>query len=321
MKSGISMLRRDQAYDTGLVKTKTTSMFFDKIWVPSSLMDDPYIGENFGYQQIPKIVRIDENLVINHSRYYKLSREFPSLFGRNSLPSRSEIIKCTRSFLYSTNRNGGIFRIVGFFRAIFEMDITPVYFSQTQYEAEHETFKWLGKNLEHYMRIKPTHVVSKLQKGKANWIAPPPISKFDSIAFCIEGIPEIIEEKLKWAQVLELRNDKNEQKKLRRFRNWMIGLNDKTGSEIQDIIGQSIDDYKFALRKHGVLATTGALTTVVSVATSIEGISSGNAIETLTAGLAIATGITVFTINEAINFAECRRAPVAFIYDVLNSKV
>jgi hypothetical protein len=41
---------------TGFVKPKTTSLFYDKIWLPESLIRS-HLGEGLGYSSIPVLIR------------------------------------------------------------------------------------------------------------------------------------------------------------------------------------------------------------------------------------------------------------------------
>jgi len=76
---------------------------------------------------------------------------------------------------------------------------------------------------------------------------------------------EIVDEKqLSWEQVLQFRQDEDARKKYIRLIHWLEkDLLDKPQSYIEDEISIKLDDYKTALKRHGIKTALGALSDVL----------------------------------------------------------
>jgi hypothetical protein len=80
----------------------------------------------------------------------------------------------------------------------------------------------------------------------------------------ISDIALVEEEKLSWEQVLEFRRDKSARRKYRRFiRWWSHAIDSATPSQLHDDIAAKLDDYEWSLKKHGLVAATGALSCIL----------------------------------------------------------
>ncbi|MPN10140.1 hypothetical protein SDC9_157435 [bioreactor metagenome] len=139
----------------------------------------------------------------------------------------------------------------------------------------------------------------------------------EPIHFVINHIPSIIENNLSWDQVLDIRQDKNSIKKLRRLRNWMYGLEGKEDHQIVDVLDLALDDYKYALKKHGVLTSSGAITTILSAGSTLVATLNGDQNKMLAAGLTITGGVIAYTVKQTIDLMDQKRAPIAFLYDIM----
>lgn len=298
--------KNDTSFATGLVKPKTTSLLFDKIWVPLDLRTSTY-GFFMGFHDIPPNILLVEPVEEKFGGAYDSDLLNCIMLNRPSYTVEADIVNL--NFLYSASRNRGIATAAMGFKKLYDIDMTPVYFNKTQYELEHT-----GNKYETYQ----DELIHCLTLNKATNEQNKMLLKSNSIAFCIEGIPEIIDEKLNWEQVQDIRNDKESIKKLKRFKYWMLGLNGKSSDELQANICKALDDYTFAMKKHGVLMTTGGITTVVSAGSTTINSLSHDTLDIIMMGITVATGITAFTIKEAVNYCEAKRAPIAFLYDILN---
>lgn len=82
----------------------------------------------------------------------------------------------------------------------------------------------------------------------------------DLILHTINGSKLIDESALSWPQIAEIRRDDEARRKLRRMHTWfdtaMVG---KPTSVLADSIATKVDDYEWALKKHGISTVTGAL--------------------------------------------------------------
>jgi hypothetical protein len=84
-----------------------------------------------------------------------------------------------------------------------------------------------------------------------------------ALAWMIEQLDLAKEESLEWPQVLEFRNDEEAKRNYRRLLHWLDkDMASKSLEFVQDEMSQRLEDYKWALKKHGVetfLSTASAL--------------------------------------------------------------
>jgi len=80
------------------------------------------------------------------------------------------------------------------------------------------------------------------------------------IVASIKGLRIVDEDQLTIGQVIEFRCDKQAAKKYQRMLRWldttMVG---KTEAEVVDTIEQKLEDYEWAIKKHGIKTVTGAV--------------------------------------------------------------
>lgn len=294
---------------TGLERPKTTSLFFDKIWVPPDFKYSPY-GIAYGFNNIPSEICIEDknekklNEQLKIMSYAMLNKYGPDVFSCTSLDElinaekNREVISLKKNkniesdfeFLYSNNRNIGIRKIVANFRQIYGIEITPLFINKTKFE------ECISASLDE-------------QRKDDNC---------NALEVSINYIPTILEDQLTWEQVLNLRRDKVSKNKLKRLKYWInLELKDKSRDEIVSLLDKMIDDYKFALTKHGILTTIGGFSSILtSSSTVIEAITEDFS-GVLSAGFVITAGIITFTTSQIIDLMQTKREPIAFIYDVL----
>lgn len=279
---------------TGIVKPKTTALFFDKLWIP-----DGY--ENYDINcNIPKEIRFRINKQLSTNNKYKLrTNSFliePLQFIEKDIYGVDKIKKLEnfkeykgRRFFSSKSRNSGLSKVVFTLKKYYNIDITPIYLNPTQFDIDFNDKKTRINNIEN------------------------PI-----VIICTEQIPFILEEKLEWKQVLEFRYDKKSVAKLLRFKNWVnIELLDCKREVIISKFELALDEYKNALKKHGIETIVGGFSTVLSSSAMIlENIGDGINVQS-SVGLSIATGLTVFTVEKYLSYKETQNNPIAYIYDVL----
>ncbi len=278
---------------TGIVKPKTTALFFDKLWIPEGY-------ENYDINcNIPKEIRFrinkplpmdNEDILITDSFYSN-----PLPFIERDMYDLSKIKKLEnfkeykgKRFFSSKSRNSGLSKVVFTFKKYFNIDIIPIYLSPTQFDIDFNEKKTRINNIENPVVI-----------------------------ICTEQIPSILEEKLEWEQVLEFRCDKKAVEKLFRFRNWVnIELLDCKREVIISKFELALDEYKNALKKHGIETIAGGFSTVLtSSAMILENIGEGINVQS-SVGFSIAAGLTVFTVEKYLSYKETRNNPIAYIYDV-----
>lgn len=296
---------------TGFVRPKTTALFFDKIWIPRSL-SRTYLGEIMGYADIPDSVRFIEK-----------SEEFfiKNAFTMCNCPYRS--IEDEVNFLFSRGRNRAISKLIKEFETMYKLNIVAIFFDKTEFErtllyapdiniGDYLGFDFIdinGESLDNNEKLK------KKIKKNVEHINNETKSPQNAIEVCIKLIPEIVEEKLEWKQVEEIRKDKKSFESLRRFWNWFdIEMKDKTNREVEEILETKLEEYKFALKKHGILTIIGGFTTVLSSTSTLLTAILSNKLEIISAGLAVSAGIITFTSDQIAEIFQNRREPIAYIY-------
>jgi len=327
----------DYRYATGFVKPKTTSILFDKILVTDDLLDEN--ASQLGYAYIPNEVLLTESHLdelfspkarkskkkfsamhelthfvmdmalapfamrgikrdmsnsINKLRYIPhVMRNEPYIISEDRWRISSEDLKALNEldydvkveYMYSSNRNNGITKIIDYY-SVLGVYLVPVFFSPTEHEKQFN---------QHSNEL----------------------TKRPAISICINNFPEMVEEHLDWEQVLNIRNDKKSIIKVRRLKNWLNKeILCKSDSEMKSILDEAIDDYKFALKKHGIQTIAGAISTVSTASvTLLNTLSQSGSFDV--AGLSIASGLSVFAIKSFVDRMEAKRHPVALIYDLM----
>lgn len=283
------LFNNEEKYATGLVKPKTTAIFFDKLLVTEDLLDRRL--SRLGYTDIPNEILLRPNLsrfVVAHEISHFVMDMGIQEYSSDNIYSL--FTDQTQVYKTSMNRNQRIYEVIEIYRQQLGINIVPIYFSPIEYEQY-----FLPSN------------------NNVNQLSP-------TISICINQIPEIVEDKLTWEQVLQIRQDKESLKKVRRFNNWVtLELSNKSQSEISAILEKSIDEYSYALKKHGIKTTVGAISTIQSITTTIATAFTENT-NFLVPGIMISTGVSVFAINSFIDSIEAKRHPIAIIYDLLKIK-
>ena len=90
--------------------------------------------------------------------------------------------------------------------------------------------------------------------------------------------------KLSWKQVMDFRQDKNALHKYRSLRLWFFdGIKAKSLNQATDIIAQRIEDYQWAIKKHGLNTIAGVFSKIVSLQ-SISAIATGAGLTAIIGG-------------------------------------
>lgn len=305
----------NETFATGLVKPKTTSLFFDKIWIPSNLKTS-FEGEMLGYNVIPDAVRLKDDA----EKWFDSYSDGPANCPYESVDGID--------YLFSKNRNNTIMRVVRNFKRFYDIDVTPIFLHKTEFEkmlmcdcADIRALNFLSNNKYISSDKEPSQML-KIGKNyrEENLTTDKTDKKVEAIEVCINFIPEVLEDRLDWQQVLDMRADKESIMKLRKFKNWVItDLSGKTEKEIIASLEQTLDEYTFALRKHGVLTTIGGLSTILSAASSVLSMSSDNRLEILSTAFVITAGILTYSSSQAAEYLHNKKSPIAYIY-LINQK-
>jgi len=137
-------------------------------------------------------------------------------------------------------------------------------------------------------------------------------------------------ENLSWDHIIEFRQDSESLRKYRDLKIWFQqGINASSVSEATDIIAAKIDNYEWALKKHGMETLKGALTMLLDYknagisASAITGgtVLAGSLGGAIAGGLVIAGQTTAWLMERHIQKKEIIRGndkEIAFIYDINN---
>lgn len=138
----------------------------------------------------------------------------------------------------------------------------------------------------------------------------------------------LVSNDISWEQVLEFRKDSIACGHYRELRIWLNdALKTKSVTEATDIIGQRIDKYEWAIKKHGLETLTGSLKILldskyVAAITTGAGIAGlvGGPIWALVAGGSLALGKVAIWISERLieleDIKRSRYSEVALIYEI-----
>lgn len=319
---------------TGFVKPKTTALFFDKLYIPKKVIASSF-GQQSEYDKIPKDILFDIDKDMDDlfsGKFYSVCQQntgiavnlnettllsfISSFVGIDvdlsddgidvdlsekpiNTTSKRRLINYSANcgkFLLSIFRNRFIIMVANEIEHMFYINVVPIFFDKTDFE------KSLDKNL--------VTEDCKLEN-------PEELKHYNFYEALITCDQMIDESKLSWEQVLEIRKDKIEQAKLKRFRLWANSDFDNCSKEqIIDIIGSTYNDYVAALQKHGIKTLSGSFATVLTEA-AIGMLSAwgGNTINYVGLGLQLAVG-TVPLGRAVKDYVKLRKEPIAYYYDI-----
>ncbi len=144
----------------------------------------------------------------------------------------------------------------------------------------------------------------------------------------INNLPLVTDDSLAWDEILEFRKDQEAIRKFREFRLWLSdGFKAKTLNQAQYLIAKRLEDYEWAIKKHGLKSTTGVISQILnlksisalSAGTLVSGIFGGPIWSTITAGMLVGANICVWIAERKIEREELSReefADVAVLYEV-----
>lgn len=337
---GISNYNKGENIATGFARPKVTSLFFDKIWLPDSLLNSTY-----EYTGIPKELLVKENTELSISRhinsgnlyrhaimenrgitfdeilvsdYYKIAETHNKPFNSSNLPLESILSGCeihtnkpinfdefiNSEFKYSKNRNNAILLNTENFCRKYNIKIFPVFHSLTDFEKESaqiDSEKLYGNNNIKFRVKRPNTYKNK-----------------DVVSICIEDFPDIVDDSLSWEQVLDIRKDKIRNEQLRKFLTWTErNFQNMSPEQIRETLESEMEEYKEALRFLGIKTTIGAFSTIVSSASSIVSIL--NNPEITLPLLSMASVSLNYASNTYMSYLENRKKPIAYLYNIESS--
>ena len=144
----------------------------------------------------------------------------------------------------------------------------------------------------------------------------------------ISNVAMVDESSLTWKQVLEFRQDTPTRNKYRRLVRWVDSeLKGRSPKEIEDLIAIRIDDYEWALKKHGIKASLGAISCLpdpkflaATSATVAASALAGGRFWAALAGASLTVGQALISFGSAlVDGLDQRRKEnyeIAYIYEV-----
>ena len=306
---------KNESLATGFVKPKITSLFFDKIWVPESLIlssqqyyyipDEVLIIEPeemvLDIDRIKVGIRYDyatnENCYLRPGVFYSIMRHSNTGLPITDFPIE-QYSEDSPVFLYSKNRNNAIFVSAENFCRLYNTHISPVFHSLTEFELETQLIRERQLTNPESVKEEDTFVNE------------------NAITISIQDFPSIIEEELSWEQVLDIRKDKKNKERLKRFTEWSSkNLNTKSPEEIRETLEYELEEYKKAIKEHGIKTVAGAFSTLISTASSLCSIFE-NAQSCLLPMLSVTSVAITFSVNTHFSNIKSKNNPIAYLYDI-----
>ncbi len=143
----------------------------------------------------------------------------------------------------------------------------------------------------------------------------------------LNNIPIMSAANVSWDQIIDFRNDPDASRKYRDLRLWLrTGLGADSVQHATDIIGQKIENYRWAIKKHGFQTSLGALNQLFDwkesglalAAGGVGGVFGGPVGAGIASGLVIVAKIGAFLCERKLASSEILRGPdraVAILYD------
>lgn len=335
----ISNYDSSESLAAGFVRPKVTALFFDKIWVPSSLLRTSY--EFFIPEQV--LIQEDKELTVKvpwTKRQRKRAGNLYSLsmlhnnrlqeddgcidsilpialsgeFYKRSVTWNTPVVLTEpmvesipnethdKEYKYSKHRNYAIMVNCEEFYRKYGLHISPVYHCLTDFERDLKSFSYEDINRNKSLKYKYKRPNTTMNR--------------DAIAITIQNFPGMIEDELSWEQVLEIRKDKKRAQQIKRFSEWTKReLTGKSPAEINDIFEHELKEYKDALKVHGIKTAISSFSTIISAYSSIASIINAPNMPILpllsVASLSLSFGADCFFSN-----MQFKNNPIAFLYDI-----
>lgn len=144
----------------------------------------------------------------------------------------------------------------------------------------------------------------------------------------LNNIPSISDTDVSWEQILEFRSDPDAKRKYRDLRYWLhYVLKAESVAQATDLLAQKIDDYEWAIRKHGFKTVLGAISQVFDwkqsamtvAAAGMAGVIGGLVWSTVVSGGLIAGKFAASLAERKLDLSDVERSTnreVAILYDI-----
>jgi hypothetical protein len=144
----------------------------------------------------------------------------------------------------------------------------------------------------------------------------------------LNNIPVAVEEELSWGQVRQFRDGPEARRKYRDLHLWLSqGLHAESERHATDLIGQKLDDYRWAIGKHGLSTANEAISSLISLGTVVPaagGVAAaamhvGPLWGALAGGVLAVSGAAAWVAKRLLALEDVKRGPhreVAYLYEI-----
>jgi hypothetical protein len=159
-------------------------------------------------------------------------------------------------------------------------------------------------------------------ESQMEWV---PAGNVIAYAAAIANLPIVATDDAAWDQIIEFRNDPDACGKYRDLRLWLqTGLKAESVQQATDIIAKKLEDYEWAITKHGLKSTIGNMKQIIDLtATPPAGLAyllTGKVWAALmTGGLVIAAKVVLSVAEQRIDLSDVKRgkdSEIAILYDI-----
>jgi len=314
------------AYATGMVRPRSTALFFDKLWIHPVLIEGALFGSMEKYA-VPREVCIPEPVGVDQY-YLAYGYNMGFFYWDAKFPEDEDWNAATLPV--NPKWHGYVRRSDGRFDYMFRKSSIKHFHARddraVQSRGYEDTFG--GETSTRYRnRVIRDVAATYCKMGQpmtAIYLSPVEYDKGlkigdEGVEVCLDFVPVVVDSKLSWAQVLELRHDKDAQTKLRRLRRWFdLDLRKKEPEVVRSQIAKRLDDYEWALRKHGIETTIGGMTSVISFAAGpvAAQLAIDSPLAAVAGGLVVGSAALAWVGRKRIERLEIERDEVAYLYEV-----
>ncbi len=147
-------------------------------------------------------------------------------------------------------------------------------------ENTEESIRLLVADLQEHHNLTPTILYDSARRREQEFKP----GSDELLTAALTDLQIVDESQLSWDQVLEFRKDREARIKYRRLTRWIdTEIKERSPAEVQYLIALKLDDYEWAIKKHGLKASLGTLSCLIDPE-FIAGVSAA------VAGTAVAAG-------------------------------
>ncbi len=325
----MARLQPHESFATGMVRPKTTALFFDKLWVHPALIRG-FAPDRLEPYRVPPELCVPDPMGAG-AYYDSFERQCIYLASAWSEETETDPEEALRRLTLETWDRRAIFEVEALQH--FEDTRTPLWDRLRRLVPPSPAADVGGEAWKIYVstqrRNEAISFIVRLYAGRGVELTPvylDPI-EYDGVTrsqtlgleVCLASVPTVLDAELTWEQVAQLRADRDAVARLNRLRRWFTtDLLGKDEREVRAILEQRLDDYRYALRKHGIQTALAGATSVLSFAAGPTALSAITAspLAVAAGGLALASGALAWIGTKLIERADLERSEVAYLYDV-----